>query len=275
MIVFWNFKDLAHRQSYFTRLQQIWHQPIEDLLHIHADDGRVVDWTKRNPREVAMRLMVGVTTALAGQAGESGAIFSVDDMKAFFPPSEERKALIIQLLRHMHVGQGDGDNEPSLLDTIPRAMQDRDLLVTYAAFLALVCYVLYPPERTRTLQIVEDLFADGIAHPPPLAVMGASPAAPMVPVLVWCVRNSIYGFRFAGESLTEDDILLEEVVQLGDLIQRFADAYHNRSSSQRARFRNPDLGMYMAFYYRYHGNVDAELLHYLVGKALDRGTCQA
>ena len=119
------------------------------------------------------------------------------------------------------------------------------------------------------LEIVEDLFAEGIAHPPPLAVKGASPAAPMVPVLVWCVRNSIYGFRFAGENLTKDDILLEEVVQLGDLIQRFADAYQSRSTSQRARFRNPDLGMYMAFYFRYHGNVNAELLHYLVGKALD------
>lgn len=268
MIIFWHYKDLEKRGSYFTHLQQIWRQPIEYLLFINPNDARLSMSLKQRVREGAMRLMLRVATSVAGQAEESEAVFTLDDMRAFFPPSEEHKALFQRLLPHIDAVRGKAKSILSLQDALFQIMKDRDLLTSYLAFTVLVSHVLNQPERRQTLELVQKLFDDGIAQPPPPAIEGASPAVPMLPIMVWCVRNSIYGFRFSGGNLSRTEILPEELDLMGSLIRRFADSYRNRSSSKHGRFRNPDLGMYMYFYYKLYQTTRADLFYYLVDKAI-------
>ena len=83
-------------------------------------------------------------------------------------------------------------------------MEDRDLLTSYAGFLALLANVIGRPDES--LPIVQDMFAYGLENPPPLSFPDAPLAGPMMPILVWCIRNMLYGHRYSGEPLSKEEV---------------------------------------------------------------------
>lgn len=213
MILFWHYKDLDKRQAHFGRLQQIWKVPIEHMLFLRESDGRVAVQLKRVVREAILRLFTRLAMRMAGKAEEASVMFSLRELRAFFPPTEQRKRLFAKLVPHMDATHGGCSSISTIEADLIEVLQDRDLLTSYVPFLAIVSHAIMVPEIT--LEILKQLFQIAMDTPPPPVVKGASPAGPMVQILVWGVRNMTYGNRFAGSDLTSIQIPRDALETMG------------------------------------------------------------
>jgi hypothetical protein len=266
MILFWHYKDLDKRQQYFRRLQEIWKAPIEHMLFLSETDGQALAGLKSVVRVVILRFFTSLVARVLGKAEEASVMFSLGEVRAFFPPNDQEKRLLREFIPHMDAVHGGCDSITTIQPHLVEVLQDRELLTSYVPFLAIVSHALVEPKAT--LAVLKQLFQIAMDNPPPVAVAGASPAGPMVQVLVWSVRNMMYGNRFAGSDLTGIEIPLDALEAMAGFIQCFEDRYESRCSTTLREYRLNEIGSYTYFYHRAYDDPQSDLLNYLVDKAI-------
>jgi hypothetical protein len=266
MILFWHYKDLERRRSHFARMQQLWRAPLNHILFVDERDGRVAVKLKGAIREGILRLFTRLVVGLVGNVEEATVMFSLPELRAFFPPMEQRKRLMAKFIPHIDAMHGGSpplaDIEPDLFEVL----QDRDLLTTYAPFLAIVCHALVEPQATQ--ELLNRLFQNAMDAPPPAGIPAASQAGPMVQVLVWGIRNLMYGNRFTGSDMTGIQIPLDALETMATFIKTFEERYGSRCSTTLREYRLNEIGSYTYFYYRAYEDAHSDLLDYLLDKAV-------
>jgi hypothetical protein len=272
MILFWHYSDLQNRSEYLARLQQIWRRPLKKLLFIGDEEGEQSRGVRSWVRNILINFGVNIAVRTLDRIEEEGygGMFSVPEIKAFFDKSDAKQREVVRRLApHVHAAHGGVESIRAIEEDLAWILEERDLLTNLVAFDVLIAHVL--SERETTLEVVERLFNKGIHSPPPPTVEGFSPVTPLVPILIWIPRNSMYGSHFTGERLSKDDIDKETLDLMGHLIHQFVERHDGFCSTDLKQYRIVETYTYLSFYYTYTSfdTIKCELLDYLIDKMIE------
>jgi hypothetical protein len=267
MILFFHFADVDHRTEFLLRLQSIWKRAIDYLLFIRPGESSFIAWIKNAIREVALYFGVRISISTVGRAEESGAIFSLPEVMNFFPASEVHKDMFSRLIPQANAVYEECEKLSDLDSILNGLMKERDLLTSYTGFLALLANVIGRPEES--LPVIQEMFDYGLKNPPPPSFPDAPLASPMMPILVWCIRNMLYGHRYSGEPLSHDEISPELLDVYAEFIWNFETHYGSWCSTDIGKYRVIEASSYTYFYYLRYGEVESDLLSDMIDKAIE------